>query len=257
MDPVTVMSYNVRHAILDDGIHRWPNRREGVVERVRAADPEILAVQECTGEQQVELAAGLSGYEWVGVADEPGSGEHVPLGVRPPWEVVDAETTWLSESGDSGSVGWDAEYPRVVTTGVVRHRDSGQCLTVCNTHFDHVGERARRESARVLRERVDAKPPDRPAVVLGDFNAEPESAPYDRLTAPDFERELCDARTVAAETTGPETTFTEYESVADGQILDHVFVTPNLDVTRYSVDATTVDGEFPSDHLPVVVTLSA
>ena len=255
MDPVTLMTYNVRHAILDDGTHSWPNRRGGVIERVRAADPDILGVQECTGEQQVELAAGLPEYEWVGVADEPGSGEHVPIGVRSPWEMLDAETTWLSESGDPGTVGWDAEYPRVVTMAVVRHQ-SGQRLTICNTHFDHVGKRARRESARLLRERVDARPPDQPVAVLGDFNAEPGSVPYEILTGPDFERELRDARTVASERTGPETTFTEFGPVADGRILDHVFVTTNLDVSRYSVDATAVDGEFPSDHLPVVVRLT-
>ncbi|WP_436903333.1 endonuclease/exonuclease/phosphatase family protein [Halovenus halobia] len=138
---------------------------------------------------------------------------------------------------------------------VVRHQ-KGQRLTVCNTHFDHVGQQARLESVRVLRERVDAAPPDRPVVVLGDFNAKPGSAPYEKLTGSDFERDLRDARTVASERTGPEVTFTEFGSVADGQTLDHVFVTTNLDVRRYSVDATTVDGEFPSDHLPVVVTLT-
>lgn len=254
MAPVTLMTYNVRHAILDDDVHSWGNRRAGVAERVRAGDPDVLAVQECTGEQQAELAADLD-YEFVGVADEPGSGEHVPVGVRSPWEVLDCETTWLSESGDPGSVGWDAEYPRVVTTVTLRHQ-RGQRLTVCNTHFDHIGERARQESARLLRERVDAQPANRPVVVLGDFNAEPGSEPYELLTGPDFERALRDAQTVAAERTGPEATFTEFESVTDGKTLDHVFVTTDLDVQRFSVDPTRVDGEFPSDHLPVAVTLA-
>jgi endonuclease/exonuclease/phosphatase family metal-dependent hydrolase len=256
MDSVTLLTYNVRHAILDEGQHSWENRRAGVAERVRAADPDVLAIQESSGEQQAELAADLSDYDFVGVADEPGSGEHVPLGVRSPWEILDSEIRWLSESGEPRSVGWDAKYPRVVTMAEIRHQD-GQHLTVCNTHFDHVGERARRESARLIRERVDAAPSDRPVVVLGDFNADPGSAPYETLTGPDFERELRDARTLATETQGPETTFTEFESVADGETIDHVFVTTGLDVSRFSVDPTQVDGEFPSDHLPVAVTLTA
>lgn len=254
MDPVTVLTYNVRHAILDDGVHSWANRREGVTERIRAADPDVIGVQECAGDQQAELAAGLPVEEWVGVADA-GSGEHVPIGARTPWEPVEAETRWLSASGEVGSVGWDGKYPRVVTTAVLQHRESGQRLTVCNTHFDHVGKRARLESARVLREHVDAQPPDRPVVVLGDFNAHPGSAPYKRLTGADFERELRDARTVAAETSGPTVTFTDFESVADGRTLDHVFVTTDLDVQRYSVDPTKENGQYPSDHLPVLVTV--
>ncbi|WP_436903078.1 endonuclease/exonuclease/phosphatase family protein [Halovenus halobia] len=65
------MTYNVRHAILDDGTHSWPNRRDGVIERVRAADSDILGVQECTGEQQVELATGLPEYEWLASPTNP------------------------------------------------------------------------------------------------------------------------------------------------------------------------------------------
>ena len=255
MESVTVMTYNVRHAVLDEGVHSWANRRESVIERVRAGDPDILGIQESSGEQQAELATGVPDYEWVGVAEEPGSGEHVPLGVRSPWEVLDSEILWLSESGDPRTVGWDGKYPRVVTTAVLGHQN-GQRLTVCNTHFDHVGERARLESARLLRERVDAAPPDRPVVVLGDFNAEPDSAPYEQLTGSEFDRTLRDSRRVAAERRGPETTFTEFDSGTDGQTIDHIFVTTNLDVERYSVDPTTVEGRLPSDHRPVAVTLS-
>ncbi|MXR50263.1 endonuclease [Halovenus sp. WSH3] len=254
MDPVTVLSYNVRHAVLDDDEHAWRLRRDGVAERVRAAEPDILGVQECTGEQHEQLAADLPGYEWVGVAAEPGSGEHTPIGYADSWKCERTETIWLSESGDPGSVGWDAEYPRVLTTATLRRPANGAVLTVVNTHFDHVGERARLESARLARERIDALPADRPAVLLGDFNAEPGSEPYESLIGDGFDRALRDARIAARERAGPATTLTDFESSRE-RIVDHVFVTAEWQVDRYAVDDTRHEGAYPSDHLPVVVSL--
>ncbi len=254
MGTVTVMSYNVRHAVLDDGEHAWDNRREGAAERVRTAAPDVIGFQECTGEQHAQLAADLPAYEWLGVADDPGSGEHTPIGYGERWGCTRTETVWLSESGAVASVGWDAEYPRVMTNATFRSRADGRVLTIFNTHFDHVGERARVESAGVVRRELNCLPTERPAIVLGDFNAEPGTEAYETLVSNEFDRKLVDARTAAEETVGPATTLTDFES-SRNRVLDHVFVTDGWRVRRYSVDDTKVNGTYPSDHLPVVVTV--
>ena len=256
MAPLRVVTYNVRHAVLDDGQDAWDRRRDGVVERLRASDPDVIALQECAGEQQKELAAALSPYEWVGVAETPGSGEHNPVGIGPRLSLADATTDWLSESGDTGSVGWDAAYPRVLTTTLLEDRQTGCALAVYNTHFDHVGTRARAESARLLRERIDALSADRPAIAVGDFNAEPGSETYEGLLNSEFRRQLVDARRVASRVSGPETTLTDFDDLRSGRRVDHVFLTRACEVRGYAIDATTADGRFPSDHLPVVVDVS-
>ncbi|MEF8782371.1 MAG: endonuclease/exonuclease/phosphatase family protein [Haloarculaceae archaeon] len=64
----------------------------------------------------------------------------------------------------------------------------------------------------------DALPADRPAIAVGDFNAEPGSETYERLLNGEFRRPLVDARRV-----------------------DHVFLTQACDVREYAIDATTVD----------------
>lgn len=254
MEPVTAMTYNVRHAVLDDGDHAWDNRREGVADRVRAAAPDIIGVQECAGEQHAELAADLPAYEWVGVTDDPGSGEHTPIGYDGAWECRRAETTWLSESGAVASVGWDAAYPRVLTKATLQRRATGTMLTVFNTHFDHIGERARVESAGLLRREIDSLPMERPAIAVGDFNAEPGAEAYETLVSDAFDRPLIDARTAAEETARPATTVTDF-TAAGTRVLDHVFVTDEWRVRQYTVDDTTANGTYPSDHLPVVVTV--
>ena len=253
MSAFGVVSYNIRHATLDEGRDEWPHRKAAVFELLGDLDPDVLGLQESTGDQHAEVQRRLPGYEWAGVADDPGSGEHNPIGVRDRFALQEAETAWLSETpAVAGSVGWDASFARVVTQLRLRDTATGRELAVLNTHFDHEGPTARAESARLLRERVDVL--DCETVVLGDFNARPGSRPHSVLTGDGYDRPLADARTRAGTVEGPETTVTDFESPDPGRELDHVFVTGGLAVDRYRVcDRAREDGRYPSDHLPIVV----
>jgi len=257
MNTATVVTYNIRHAVLDDDCNAWAQRRSAVLGLLRTLAPDVLALQESTGEQQADVSGGLPAYDWVGVADDPGTGEHNPIGVAEPFDVVSTETEWLSETPSTvGSVGWDADYARALTRATIITPD-GDTLSIFNSHFDHRGPQARVESARMIRRRIDSLPADRSAVVLGDFNCSPGSDPYDILTGDGFSSPLHDARRTATEVSGPATTVTDFSTLDDGRILDHVFVTGDVTVSRYeTVDKTDADGRYPSDHLPVAVTVA-
>jgi len=255
MSAFAVVSYNIRHATLDEGRDAWPRRKAAVFELLGDLDPDLLGLQESTGDQHVEVQRHLSGYEWAGVG-EAGSGEHNPVGVCDRFTLRETETAWLSETPDvAGSVGWDASFARVVTQLRLQDTVTGRELAVLNTHFDHQGPHARKESARLLRERVDDL--DCEGVVLGDFNARPDSQPHGVLTGNSYDRPLADARTRASTVEGPATTVTDFESPDPDRELDHVFVTDGLAVDRYRVcDRVREGGRYPSDHLPVRADLS-
>ncbi len=246
-----VSSYNVRHQVLDDGPDRWRHRCDAVFDRLRAASPDIVGLQESTGEQQGDIERALD-YQWYGVADEPGSGEHNPVGVGSRFVTRDAQTEWLSPTPAVESAGWDAAYPRVLTQVLLDDTSTDRSLAVYNTHFDHEGPEARRQSARRVRERLASLPPGTDAVVLGDLNCRPGSQPYETLSA-DGERRLRDTRAAATTVEGPATTVTDFETLDSGRRLDHVFVTSGLSVDSYRVDDSSAGGRYPSDHLPVVV----
>lgn len=255
MSAFAIVSYNIRHATLDEGRDAWPRRKDAVFDLLADLDPEVLGLQESTGDQQSDVERGLSGYGWAGVADDPGSGEHNPVGVCDRFTTQEAETAWLSETpAVAGSVGWDASFARAVTELRLLDSATGRELAVLNTHFDHEGPTARTESASLLRERVDSL--DCEAVVLGDFNARPGSQPHTVLTGDGYDRPLADARDRAATVEGPETTVTDFESPDPGRQLDHVFVTDGLAVDRYRVcDRARDGGRYPSDHLPLLARL--
>ena len=61
--------------------------------------------------------------------------------------LVNSGTFWLSETPEKPSMGWDASYNRVVTWGKFKSKVSGKHFLVFNTHFDHRGDEARKNSA--------------------------------------------------------------------------------------------------------------
>jgi endonuclease/exonuclease/phosphatase family metal-dependent hydrolase len=254
MDRLTVMTYNVHHAALDEAPDIWEQRRTGVAERVRAADPDLVGIQESAGDQHGDIVAALPGYSWAGAADDPEDGENNPIGYDPRLTLLDAETNWLSESGSPGSVGWDAAYPRVLTEARFRDEATALTFTTYNTHLDHVGANARVNSAELLRDRVDSR--DEPAVILGDLNTGAGRPAYDRLVTDDRRRPLGDVWHTAGTVDGPATTLTDFADLRGNRRVDHVLTTAEFDVRRVTVDDTRFEGRFPSDHLPVVAELA-
>lgn len=283
---IRLLSYNVRYADIDGGEHAWAERRDGVASVVRFHRPDVVCLQEVWRGQLADLRDRLPAYEWTG--REVLDGHHTPVGYRSDrFAGTDTRVFALSETPEALTVpGWDANVPRLTTRTTLVDEGADARFVVFDTHFDHEGDRARLESARLLAGRV--RDLDEPAVVAGDLNCGPGQPPYRALTdgGP-----LVDARTASAEPPhGPSGTYNEFENPrtppyesertrageapnrhasgtpdhgagealdhATGEALDHVLVTPAFEVRRHGV-LTDRDGRglYPSDHFPVVVDL--
>lgn len=259
--PLRVMSYNVRYGGLDDGPRAWENRRDPVAATVRLHRPDVLCLQEVWQDQLPDLRERLPAYEWA--AERHRTGEHTPIGYRPERlaaESVDAFAL-APDPEDIGATAWDAAVPRVATEARFHDRETGESFALANVHFDHEGALARRESARLVRERLDADP----ALLVGDLNARPASNPYRSLV--ETPGPFADARQAADTRFGPGETYVGFdgEGVEEGtdhdptrdKRIDYVLVR-GFDVGLYAT-AADVDATWrhPSDHLPVVVDLRA
>ncbi|GAA0517720.1 Metal-dependent hydrolase, endonuclease/exonuclease/phosphatase family [Halorubrum aquaticum] len=215
MSRIRVLSYNVRYDNRHDGHDAWHARRDGVASVVRFHRPDVVAFQEPLPGQRADLRERLPEYDLLGRGRKrDDDGEGCPIGVRTDrWRVVENGTFWLSETPTEPSTDWDAAHPRIATWVRIRPRErvdgptapADSSLLVVNTHFDHVSARARRESARLLRERIpelaaasgagrSGDPVDDsagdsidgaervPRVLVGDFNCTPGSDPHRILT---------------------------------------------------------------------------
>lgn len=257
---VRVMSYNIRYDNPDDGPNRWELRRERLANLVRLQRPDFAGMQEPLHHQLEWLDGELSGMEWIGVGRSDGaeSGEYSPIFYNSArFELVAGSdsTIWLSPApGGTGSRGWDAALPRILTFGIFRERESGQQIMVFNTHFDHRGDTARAESARLIAETVRklAGSEGLPAVITGDFNATPDSEPYAIMT----DGELRDAYSASElPHVGPLFTYEGFEvgGSEDPRRIDYIFVNEAVNIRSHAILSTFRDRRYPSDHLPVVV----
>ena len=258
-----VMTFNIRYDNPGDGPDQWRFRRDGVAELIRAQQIDLVGCQEALRNQVADLEERLPGYSWYGVGRDDGQerGEFVPIFYRTDrFDVLDKSSFWLSEEPDKpGSRGWDAALPRVTTYLRLKDRRTGEIWSVFNTHFDHRGRRAREESARLLRERTSAAPDGDRIVLTGDFNCQPDDAPYRTLTAANGEhRNLRDAQSVSrTPSRGPNSTWNGFREVVPERRIDFLFVGEGVGVLSHEILVARRNERFLSDHLPVVAEVRA
>lgn len=250
--PLRVMTFNIRYDNPDDGPHAWPHRQDRVAGTIRFYEADLVGVQEALRGQMDDLAARLPDHAWLGVGrDADGGGEYSAIFYREDrFDVLDHGTFWLSETPEvPGSRSWDAAITRIATWARFRDRRTDETFYHFNTHFDHRGEQARTESARLLLRRIGALAGDAPVVVTGDFNFTEAAEGYDLLTAA-----LEDAfYTTEAPHHGPEGTYQGFEVTGDpGRRIDYIFTSEDVRVLRSGTLSDSWQGAYASDHLPVL-----
>jgi endonuclease/exonuclease/phosphatase family metal-dependent hydrolase len=261
--PLRIMSFNLRLDIASDGPNAWPYRRDWVASLVRFHAPDGVGVQEALAHMLTQLDSMLPGFSRVGVgrADGRSGGEFSAILYRTDrLEVLDSGTFWLSPTPEvPGSKGWDAAIERIATWARFRDRRTGCAHLHLNTHFDHVGEQARQESARLIRRRLPTLAGDLPVVVTGDLNADPQSTAYrvfTRDTLGDRNLPLHDAFTVSrGGHYGPTSTWNAFKAIEPGRRIDYVLVSGDVTVLTHGILPDAWDARFPSDHLPVLASI--
>lgn len=253
--PINVMSFNIRLNVASDGINAWPNRVEKVTSQIRFHDVEILGVQEALHNQMVDLQQHMKGYKFVGVGRDDGktNGEYSAIffdSTR--FEDRRSGTFWLSKNPTvPGSKDWDAAITRVCSWVELRDRTAGKNAPVFyffNTHFDHIGVEARKQSAELIVQKIKEIAKTNPVILTGDFNTEPDNDPYRIMTA-----YLQDAKLISREKHfGPEGTFTGFAAMEKtDKPIDYIFVSKQVQVLKHATLAESWKGLFSSDHYPV------
>ncbi|SBV32103.1 Endonuclease/exonuclease/phosphatase [uncultured Sphingopyxis sp.] len=259
-DHYEAMTYNIRLDVASDGDNAWPHRRAALTALVAYQAPDLVGMQEVLQHQKQAVEADLPAYQFVGVARDDGKakGEYSMLGFRRDrFALVGSGTFWLSPTPDVPSKGWDAALPRIATWARLHDRTAQRNLLVVNTHFDHIGEVARQESARHIRRWIDGeRKPGESAVLMGDFNSPATSEPYAAIVAPG-QGALRDSRMISRTPHyGPLGTFTGFDIArTDASPIDHIFVSDDVAVLRHATLTDQNGGKLPSDHYPVVADL--
>lgn len=251
-------TFNVRYDNPQDSLNNWQYRKDRVCQFIKDRQLDIVGMQEVLHNQFLDLRAGLPGYEGIGVGRDDGktAGEYAPLFYRTDkYEVLDSNTFWLSEHPDSvGKMGWDAVCTRIATWAKFREKATGKVFMAVNTHFDHIGEEARRQSALLIISKIKEIVGDKPAVVTGDFNVTDESEAYETITTNAFV--MKDAYKIAERVDGVNYTFHDFARIPakDCEKIDFIFVTPQVKVLSSDIPAEAPQALL-SDHNPQLADL--
>jgi len=252
---VKVMTYNIRYDTPVDSINQWPKRMFKVIELIRKYDPDILGIQEALHHQVTDLLKSFPDYNYIGVGRDDGKNKgefSAILYKKERFNVVKQNTFWLSEQPEiPGSKSWDAAITRVATWGRFMDIKTKKLFFVMNTHFDHIGKEARKKSAELLKQKVYELGADLPVIVTGDFNCTREQPPYTAIMKSDGVV-LIDSFSGIPTGTACGFKVNARACVA----IDYIFHSAQWTDSDYKVIQDNDGKYYPSDHLPVMATLS-
>ena len=261
-DTVRVMTFNIRcqSGENEDDINYWSGRKYLVAELIDNYSPDIIGMQEAEKLQIDDLENLLEGYSWFGVGrdDGKGAGEFSAVFYKKSrFEVEWDSTFWLSPTPYKPSNGWDAMLNRIVTFGLLKNKVDGNEFYFFNTHFDHQGDTARVESAKLLIEKVKEIPVYSPVIVTGDFNCTYDSGPYKIITGKETSTSnplLYDTQHISVTPHyGGMNSFNGFGKIQEpDRKIDFIFVNDKVVVTSHGIITDKINGLYPSDHFPVM-----
>ena len=261
-----VMSFNIRYGTAPDGENHWDRRKDFLVETVLAFRPDLLGTQETLAFQRDFLAEKLTDYRVLGVGREDGKEQGEIMAIywrKDRFEVLDSGHFWLSTTPETpGSKSWDSALPRMVTWIKLRDlkQPDARPILWMNTHFDHRGEQARQESARLVRAKLGEMGEGCSLIVTGDFNAAEGSQPYQLLFGEidGVKSPVVDSFRVAHPKRGTEEgTFSGFRAEnVSGARIDWIACSRDWRIIQAGIDRTSRDGRTPSDHFPVFAILA-
>ena len=255
---INVMTINVRYANSGDGVNSWEHRKERVANTILSHGVDILGTQELLFHSQLTyLESALPDYKSIGVGRKDGKekGEYSAIFYNSTkFTELSSGHFWLSENPDAvGVKGWDAAYERIATWARLKEKTSGKIIFVLNTHLDHIGKIARRESVKLIQNKIKLYSKKLPVIVTGDFNANPESEVIKNMTDKHNPLHLNDSRALSPVVNGPAWSFHDFGRIPPEkrELIDYIFLKNKINVLQYEVIDGTQNDNFISDHNPV------
>lgn len=252
---IKAMTYNIKYDNTGDTINNWNYRKAKMVDLIQQYNPSFLGIQEGLHNQVSYLDSNLPNYNYIGVGRDDGKekGEYSAIYYnKNNFKVIKSSTFWLSKTPNKISVGWDAAMERICTYGLFQHKKTKQFYWVFNAHFDHIGVEARKNSAKLIVEKIKTlNTKNYPVILMGDFNVTPTTEAITTIT-----NYIPDSYTNSQTTPyGPKGTFNGFTNRILDHRIDYVFA-KNLNVLSVKVIDDRLDNnKHISDHLPVLATV--
>ena len=238
-----VMSLNAREPA-DGGKDEWAVRAGAVMQMIADQQPTLIGFQEASHEyinKYLHAVMPLHGYVFL---DDPEPQNSV--GYRPELlNLVKTGVMWLSETPTIPSLS-PSGYVRTARWMIFEIIATGTQFFYVNTHFDLTTSQ-QKQNAKLIKTLISQQnKAGLPMVLTGDFNVETDSGVFDSW----LDTMVC-TRDVAP-ITDKEYTYNAWGNSNKFRIIDHVFITKDIECSEYKTVTQPYDGHtYVSDHYPV------
>lgn len=243
----SIITFNLRFGLADDGPNCWDTRKKLFPAIFKKYQADFIGFQEANDFQADFLKGILNEYKVIGERKHAlRFWQNNLIFFRSAWKCIHHDHFFLSPTPDIPSRSRNSRWPRQCTVGMFEK--SGYRLICVNTHFDFDAQ-VQTESAEIIMKRLSRLPGDLPAVITGDFNADPSrnchkiftgeiSAPagsyFKNAFAPDFPG-----------------TYHGFTGKTDGGHIDWILYRGQISPEKTLVIRDAADGIYPSDHFPL------
>ncbi|MDP9379666.1 MAG: endonuclease/exonuclease/phosphatase family protein [Chloroflexota bacterium] len=245
-----VMSFNIRGSTYkEDGANQWKYRAGLNVWTIQRHGPDLVGFQELQRGNLRTYQEEMPRYNYPAIFWKPSK-----------LQLLEWGGFWLNPTLDRPVPGWDAVLVRSANWARFGSVGDGATFLHLNTHLDHIGERSRLESSRLIIARLsELREDEEPLLVTGDFNSSPDSTAYKLFTDFGFRDSYLDA---GGENTQTSHAFRGREYVpphGSGRI-DWILTSDGGDLGFQARSGAILHDAkpplYPSDHYPIVTELT-
>lgn len=250
---ITVGTFNIRYDNPGDSGNLWKNRAPIVANLIRFHQFDVLGVQEALKNQLADISSALPEYDRYGKGRDDGKdgGEHSAIYFKKDrFKLVKSGDFWLSQMPDKPGKGWDATCcNRICSWVLLEDLKNKQQFYAFNVHYDHQAMVARRESSKLMLQKIKEIAGNSPVLLTGDFNGGRESEWYQTLAKSGA---ISDIYGAVKYPYANNSSANGFRTPRGNGVIDHIFMSKQFTASRWGILTDTYFGKFPSDHFPVL-----
>lgn len=245
----SILTLNLRFGLADDGPNSWRFRKEIFPSFFKKYNADFIALQEVNDFQVDFINDILKNYSFIGKrAPAPSFWQNNIIFYKNIWKCIFRDHFFLSSTPDIPSRFPGSRWPRQCTIGIFEKKD--RKLICINTHFDFSAS-VQTESAKIIMNRLLILPSDLPALLVGDFNADPSCPCYLIFTGENRKsgkNENCFNNAFKEPFPGTHHGFT---GDINGKHIDWILYRGKIIKKESMIIHETLEKIYPSDHYPL------
>ncbi len=176
---IKIISFNIDGLSSNrEELFHWKNRKNKVFHMFEETKPDIFGLQEACRANIEEIKKRFPEYIfYIGpeVKNKEGLLLSNPIFWNQEFEMIKNSYFYLAECPETGDGIWDSAELRTVSWILLKHKEEHSRLLLINTHLDHKGVEARRQSANMIscfaQSMIETECCN--VILIGDFNSRP------------------------------------------------------------------------------------